>query len=370
MKKSFKIVTGVLCVLLCSGCARVDWKTDAKASKSEDRFTSNKTRANYELVTSTDENGTQVIRCQDANGEMVTGFVDLDDGTRYFETNSGSMVHDTFIASGDSTYYFNAEGLLVKGEQEIEGRVYVFDEETGAMKTDLSELLKQCADYIRANQEEGSQISVGIRLPNRKQSAVWNNKPQQSASVMKVFVMGAVYENYEEICSIYGMDQVNSLLDAMITVSDNDAWSGLLTMLGHGDDYAGIEVLNDWCQRQGYHQTSMSGAAYENYTSAQDAGKILEDIENGELEGSSEMNEWLCLQALDGRLLQGVPEGVKIANKPGMLYDTENDTMIVYTDQGPYILTMLCTDLYDTEHAQEMMKEVSSMVYEWMQENL
>lgn len=375
MKTGKKIITSTLCVLLCAGCARVGAKDERKSQFSSGIPSSEETSLEavssaLALIETEDEEGNTIVQCENQDGQLVTGFVDLETGTYYFETVSGSMVRDTFIASGDNTYYFDSEGRMVKGEQEIDGRKYIFDEQTGALKTDLSKLLKECAEYIRKNQEEGSQISIGIRIPDRKQSAVWNNQPQQSASVMKVFVMGAVYDNYEDLCATYGEDQVMSLLDAMITVSDNDAWSGLLTMLGYGSDVEGIRVLNEWCQAHDYHQTSMSVQEYENYTSAHDAGKILEDIENGELKGSEEMDEWLSKQALEGRLLQGIPSGVKTANKPGFLDDTENDTLIVYSDKGTYILTMLCTNLYNTEQARQMMKEVSAMVYDWMQKNL
>ena len=46
---------------------------------------------------------------------------------------------------------------------------------------------------------------------------------QQSASLMKLFVMGAVYDRYASLSAAYGSTVLDDLLTRMITVSDNDA---------------------------------------------------------------------------------------------------------------------------------------------------
>lgn len=59
-----------------------------------------------------------------------------------------------------------------------------------------------------------------------------------AASLIKLFIMGTVYENYESLSETYGADTLNSYLNSMITVSDNDAANKLVNMLGDGDDEA------------------------------------------------------------------------------------------------------------------------------------
>ena len=61
----------------------------------------------------------------------------------------------------------------------------------------------------------------------------------QAASLIKLYIMGAVYENYDQITGQYGRDSVDSNLYSMITVSDNDAANTLTTYLGGGDSAAG-----------------------------------------------------------------------------------------------------------------------------------
>ena len=64
----------------------------------------------------------------------------------------------------------------------------------------------------------------------------------QAASLIKLYIMGAVYENYDQITGQYGRDSVDSNLYSMITVSDNDAANTLTTYLGGGDSAAGMQL--------------------------------------------------------------------------------------------------------------------------------
>lgn len=84
-----------------------------------------------------------------------------------------------------------------------------------------------------------------------------DDQQMQAASLIKLFIMGAVYENFDSLCDTYGADSVNNYLNPMITVSDNDAANTLVNMLGYGDDSAGMDAVNSFCQAHGYTSTSM-----------------------------------------------------------------------------------------------------------------
>ena len=71
-----------------------------------------------------------------------------------------------------------------------------------------------------------------------------DDQQMQAASLIKLFIMGAVYENFDSLCDTYGADSVNNYLNPMITVSDNDAANTLVNMLGYGDDSAGMDAVN------------------------------------------------------------------------------------------------------------------------------
>ena len=84
-----------------------------------------------------------------------------------------------------------------------------------------------------------------------------DDQQMQAASLIKLFIMGAVYENFDSLCDTYGADSVNNYLNPMITVSDNDAANTLVNMLGYGDDSTGMDAVNSFCQAHGYTSTSM-----------------------------------------------------------------------------------------------------------------
>ena len=114
--------------------------------------------------------------------------------------------------------------------------------------------------------------------------ATINDTPMQAASLIKLFIMGAVYENYDSLSQQYGSATLDSYLTPMITVSDNDAANSLVSCLGSGDSTAGMQKVNSFCQSHGYTNTSMgrlllaSNEFGDNYTSAYDCGKFLKEI--------------------------------------------------------------------------------------------
>lgn len=79
-------------------------------------------------------------------------------------------------------------------------------------------------------------------LVNNTEGAIQDAR-MQAASLIKLYIMGAVYENYDSIIAQYGQSSVDSNLYSMITVSDNDAANTLVSYLGGGDSSAGMTVV-------------------------------------------------------------------------------------------------------------------------------
>lgn len=69
-------------------------------------------------------------------GKLHTGWLDMEDGRRYFD-DTGIMVSG-FTELEDNTYYFDPEGILATGLTEIEGSTYDFQED-GVMFTGWQE---------------------------------------------------------------------------------------------------------------------------------------------------------------------------------------------------------------------------------------
>ncbi|MEY8426976.1 serine hydrolase [Lachnospiraceae bacterium 46-15] len=213
----------------------------------------------------------------------------------------------------------------------------------------------------------------------------------QSASVIKVFIMAAVYdrvcypENTES--AIYVQEEyegeLKTLLTSMITVSDNDAANRLVELLGYGSFQEGQEVVNAFCQENGFGGTFLGrrflaeNPADDNYTTSGDCMKLLRDLYNGSCvcaEASEKMLEMLKNQTLTEKIPSGLPEGTVCANKTGEMPQgyglgcIENDIAIVYGERRDYILCVLSNDLEGrNEEARKRIAEISGYVYKEFQ---
>lgn len=172
--------------------------------------------------------------------------------------------------------------------------------------------------------------------------------PMVSASLIKLFIMAAVYEQVE--AGQLSHDAVDTALYHMITVSDNVSANTLIRQLGGGDTQAGMAVVNDYAARLGCSSTSLNRLMLENnglqnYTSAADCALLLRQIYTGSCVSparSEEMLELLKAQQINDRIPAGLPEGVVCAHKTGDLTALCNaDAGIVFTEQGAYILCLL-----------------------------
>ena len=209
--------------------------------------------------------------------------------------------------------------------------------------------------------------------------ATINDSPMQAASLIKLFIMGAVYENYDSLSQQYGSATLDSYLTPMITVSDNDAANSLVSCLGSGDSTAGMQKVNSFCQSHGYTNTSMgrlllaSNEFGDNYTSAYDCGKFLKEIyqicsgttQTPSLLHAEEMYSLLKQQQRTIKIPAALPEGVSVANKTGELSNVENDAGILYNAQGGNDLVIVCLsqNLSSPGEAQNTIAQLSRSIY-------
>lgn len=231
-------------------------------------------------------------------------------------------------------------------------------------------------ENIQANisglQEAGEQWQIyACRLSDQAEETVGSGK-MTAASLIKLYIMGAVYENYESITNQNGKETVDGLLRTMITVSDNNAANTLTGMLGQGDPAAGRAAVSDYCGRSGYTDSDMgrmlleTGTDRENYTSARDCGMFLKRIYQGEIPHSEDMMNLLKQQERRGKIPAGVPQEVEVANKTGELDRVENDAAVVFKDNNPYILCVMSGNVRDTSAARQTIVHISSGVYDNM----
>ncbi len=201
-----------------------------------------------------------------------------------------------------------------------------------------------------------------------------NPQRQQAASLIKLFIMGAVYENYDALVSQYGQGSVDGNLHSMITVSDNDAANALVSYLGGGDGTAGMNIVNQYCSANGYSSTHMgrlllqSNEFDDNYTSVIDCGYFLKRVYEGNKEGdpvAAAEFSLLAEQTRRNKIPAQMPEGVSVANKTGELADVENDAGIIYNVQNDLIVVFMSENVTEAGSAQSTIASLSRQVYDY-----
>ena len=209
-------------------------------------------------------------------------------------------------------------------------------------------------------------------LVNNTEGAIQDAR-MQAASLIKLYIMGAVYEHYDSIIAQYGQSSVDSNLYSMITVSDNDAANTLVSYLGGGDSSAGMTVVNDFCSEKGYSSTHMgrlllaSNQYDDNYTSVSDCGHFLKEVYEGSKESDVHAQaefDLLAAQTRRNKIPAQMPAGVSIANKTGELSDVENDAGIIYNSSNDLIIVFMSENVLQPGTAQSTVASLSRQIYD------
>ena len=251
---------------------------------------------------------------------------------------------------------------------------------TDSADESLDNLLSQLEPLLPQN--DGTWSVYVCNLMKNTEGTI-DDQQMQAASLIKLFIMGAVYENFDSLCDTYGADSVNNYLNPMITVSDNDAANTLVNMLGYGDDSAGMNAVNNFCQSHGYTSTSMGRLLLQdntygdNYTSVSDCGHFLKEIYQSNactndttLSHTDAMYSLLKMQERRNKIPANLPEGVKVANKTGELTGVENDAGIIYsTAKGiDLVVCFMSQDLTDSGAAQASIAQDARLIYGYYNE--
>lgn len=286
-------------------------------------------------------------------------------------------LNEQLNSSGDSN---TADYTNSSQDVQEEGTISPSHSSASSSDESIDNLLSQIQPLLPQN---NGNWSVYVCNLMKNTEGVIDDQPMQAASLIKLFIMGAVYENYETLAGSYGSDTLNSYLNPMITVSDNDAANKLVNMLGNGDDEAGMNAVNAFCTSHGYSSTSMgrlllqSNEYGDNYTSVSDCGHFLKEIyqsnagtAESSLSHTDAMYALLKMQERRNKIPANLPEGVKVANKTGELDDVENDAGIIYNTAKniDLVVCFMSQNLNDCGEAQAVIAQDSRLIYGYYNE--
>ena len=222
--------------------------------------------------------------------------------------------------------------------------------------------------------------SVFVRNMNTGQALVVNDSPMRSASVMKLFIMEAVYEAFDR-GDIPRNEETVTLLRNMIINSYNGASNTLLSLLGNGDIAAGIEQVNEFIRLRGFSEGTVCYNGFEdpaaaihpdspNVIMAKDVGLLLSRVYNRAFLSRrvcNEIEQMMLEQATRYKIPRGLPEWVECGNKSGETDTIANDAAVIYGPTTDYILVVLSNDWSDENTANEQISALSSLVYRFFE---
>lgn len=295
-------------------------------------------------------------RCYYEKGKKITGWRIIDGKSYYFD-EQGFLVTNQAVGKN---LFVDKQGILIPPEELYgRGKPGLSDLE-GILSPKLSSYAGTWSVYVK-NLDTNEFVSI-------------NNQPIKPASLIKLYNMVYVYERIER-GELEQTNEIDSLLNSMITVSNNDAFNRLLTLHGNGNLLQGTRLLNTFCEEQGYTMTAASGTLRptkfkeqwlrQSSSSVEDCGHVLEDIYRECLvsrKASREMLKLLKGQQKNDKISKALPEGTVCAHKTGEAQKAEHDAAIVFSDGADYVITIMSME---DKVAIPHLWEVSRVVYEY-----
>lgn len=255
-------------------------------------------------------------------------------------------------------------------ETESETSDVIAEEEAEQLKKDLNEMI---------DTYEGS-WSIYVKDLKSGVNFTINDRPQDSASLIKLYIAGAVLEEIQNQ-KLTETETIDQLLSDMISLSDNEAANELVRYLSDSHDHRdGMEKVNEFIEEHNFTDTHQYNGLEDsnlwygdqaNVTSVKDCGRFLEEIYEGDMVShlaSRQLEGYLLNQDITWKIPAGIPSEIKTANKTGEKDNTQNDVSIVYTPYRDYIICVMATDLTDEDTAVENIRAVSGKVYEFFEE--
>lgn len=227
-------------------------------------------------------------------------------------------------------------------------------EQISARMRELEEELKEEIDRL------GGKWSLYMkRLDTNETIGIHDDEKMIAASLIKLFVAGEFYTLCE--AGELNVDNYSNQPDLMISISDNGAANTLINACS-------MDKINEFSRENGFNETELNRRMLEwngteNYTSARDCGRLLEEVLDGKYVSEAASERILTAlknQDRKGKIPAGVPFEVETGNKTGELDNVDNDAAIIWSPNATYILVIMSSDTYGRINE---IRKLSSMVY-------
>ena len=172
---------------------------------------------------------------------------------------------------------------------------------------------------------------------------------------------------------------LSEVIMLMITLSDNTASLWLQKLAGTGT------LVNDWLEKNGFHQTRVNSRAAGRYANWQEYGwgqttpremaDLLQMIYEGRAIGTSESEQMyrvLTKPYWDCEALSQMPPTVHAASKSGSVDASKSEVVLVNAPSGDYVFCVITKHQADTswEPGNEgyvLLRQVSAFLWRWFE---
>lgn len=291
---------------------------------------------------------------------------------RYYINSKGKALTSRW--KGD--YYLQADGAVAYNKKLPDGSYVGYNgRKCSGPDFALSSLRTQLKSMI-----DGYSGTWSVYVKDLKTGGVisLNDRSMSPASTIKAFVMAATFDRIKNKKLSYS-STIRSLLNSMITVSDNESYNALVRYnSSSGSFLAGADEINNYLSKNGYTYTrcrhslhpasSASVGNGSNTTSAKECGILLEKIYRGKCVSaaySKEMLNLLLAQTRRWKIPSGVPSGVKTANKTGENDSVQNDMAIIFGPKTDYVLCVFSAT-GNEYYSVTRIRSISQKVYDFL----
>ncbi len=160
---------------------------------------------------------------------------------------------------------------------------------------------------------------------------------------------------------------LRDLATMMVAVSDNSATNVLI-------DRVGMENVNALMDSLGLAHTRLrrkmmdlkaAGEGRENISTPAEMMTLLDDLYRGKVLNQQMTTDFFKMLSThkDSFIPRDLPEGLKIANKPGELEGVRNDSGVVFVENRPYVVCVMTTYLRHERDGEQAINRISAAAY-------
>jgi beta-lactamase class A len=160
---------------------------------------------------------------------------------------------------------------------------------------------------------------------------------------------------------------LRDLATMMVAVSDNSATNVLIDRLGMENVNALLDSLGLVHTRLRRKMMDLKAASEgrENISTPAEMTALLEALYRGKFLNQDMTSDFFTLLSIhkESAMPRDLPEGLKVANKPGELEGVRNDSGVVFVENRPYVICVMTTYLRRERDGEEAITKISAEAY-------